>query len=125
MKRMKLILEAVVVITVIIALVLPSSAVIINNNTGTDKLKMYLNEIEESISIGGPIIINSQEIPMTIGESKPVQASRGTDIQVTFNPEFEGNPAIAIDSDGKMFLIYEHQFDIFPRRILRPLGWLR
>jgi hypothetical protein len=114
---MKLILEAVVVITVIIALVLPSSAVIINNNSGKETLNMYINEIESSIPIGGPIIIDSQESPMKNGESKPVQTSRGTDVRVTFNSEFEGNPAIAIDSDGKIFLIYEYQFDILETTI--------
>ena len=117
MKKIKIILEAVLVIAVVMALILPSSAVIINNDTKTQNLNMYLTEIEEPISIGGPITAKAEKLPLLCAPKNTGKSSRDMDIQVTYDEDFQGNPALAIDSDGTMLLAYEYEEDILERAI--------
>jgi len=78
---------------------------------------MYLNEIEEPIFVGGPIKLKDEKVPVTIEGKNIYKSSKGTDIQVTIDSEFQGNPALAIDSDGTMLLAYEYEEDIMERTI--------
>jgi len=117
MKKTKLFLEAAIVIAVALALIMPGSAVITNTTTEEITLNMELKKIEEPISIGGPIKVKMQKTPLVLGEGNPSKSSRGTDVRVTSLPEFEGNPALAIDSEGTMLVCYEYEEDIMERNI--------
>jgi hypothetical protein len=100
MKKIKILLEAVIVITVVLALVLPTSAVVTNNEIEKTALTMEFKEIGEAISIGGPIKVKAHRSPLISEKGIPGETFRGTDVQVTVWEEYDGKPAIAI---GKTF----------------------
>ena len=117
MKKIKIFIEAVVVIAVVMSLILPSSAVVTNNKAEKKNLDMQIMEINEPISIGGPFKIKDEKVPFSYKNTIVEGFKRGDDIQVTFDPDFQGNPALGVDSDGTMLLAYEYEEDVLERTI--------
>ncbi len=100
MKKIKIFLEAVVVISVVLALILPTSAVITNDNE---------NEIPEL-----------KEIEKNLKKGESIKRQTGLQENVLISPEGEGDfihPQITKDNNGNIVVAMTQQLSILDKRL--------
>ena len=109
--RAKMLLKAAIVIAVALAFIVPTSAVVTNKDI-VELRDMNIQRIPGRLAMGGPITVQSKEIPLTKIQENGL-APLDVDVQVTSQPEDEGNPALAIGSQNELLTVYEYNNDIY------------
>jgi len=100
MRKTKIFLEAVIVISVVLALILPSSAVITNTSSEVETDPFFDGKIKREIKETKTWDPIKSPLKLTMGENIQISgwAAEGDDIR----------PAITKTDDGKVFVTYQH-----------------